>query len=95
MERREGPDVPAEEALECLLEREAGVDGAAPGEDEDEAGQRPLGVPDRHLPEVAPVDLALLAGERLQPEIGLGARRGPDSLLVSASPDNPRLRSIS
>jgi len=94
LERREGPDVPAEEALECLVEAEAGVDGAGPGEDEYE-GTAPAGCARSHLPEVAPVDLTLLAGSRLEPEIGLGAGRGPDSLLVSASPDNPRLRSIS
>jgi hypothetical protein len=71
----EGLDVAPDEALQRLVEREAGEDGAAVRQHHHEAGQGPLGVADGDLAEVAPVDLGLLAGERLEAEVGLGSRR--------------------
>jgi hypothetical protein len=61
-ERGEGLDVAAQEALQGLIQREAGVHRAGPRQHEDETGQDPPGAADRKAAEVAPVDLPLLAG---------------------------------
>src|SRR5262249_58518584 len=64
------------EALERLVEGEARVTGARPREHEDEAGEAAHRRAHADRPEVAPVDLALLAGHGLEPQIGLGPRGG-------------------
>src|SRR5262249_21498484 len=79
----EGLDMAPEKALESLVEGEASVDGAGPGEHEDEAGEDAPGVADLDRAEVAPVDLALLADQRLQAEVGLRPRRGADEADVA------------
>ena len=65
-ERGEGLDVAAQETLERLVEGEARVTGARPGEHEHEAGEEAGRRADADLPEVAPVDLGLLAGEGVE-----------------------------
>jgi hypothetical protein len=77
-QRGERLDVAAEEALQRLVEGEARVDRAGPGEHEDEARQDAARAPNLHRAEVAPVDLALLGHEGLQPEVRFAPRRGPD-----------------
>jgi hypothetical protein len=74
---REGFDVAAQEALQRLVQGEAGVDGARPRQHEDEARQQPAPAADRQGAEIPPVDLGLLAGQRLQAQVRFGARRGP------------------
>ena len=83
----EGFDVAPEKALEGLVEGEAGVDGAGPGQHEHEAGQDAAGGADLDRAEVPPVHLALLAGEGIEPEEGFGARRGADGADVAADLD--------
>ena len=73
-ERGEGLDVAAQEALERLIEREAGIDGARPRQHEDEAREHTADAADGERAEVPPVDLGLLAGQRLQAQVRLGAR---------------------
>ena len=66
-----------QEALQRLVQGKAGVDGARPRQHEDEARQQPPAAADRQGAEVAPVDLGLLAGERLQAQVRFGARGRP------------------
>jgi hypothetical protein len=68
----EGLDVAAQEARELLVEEEAHEERARPGEHHHEGREAPLGAPDRHAPERAPVDLGLLARQRAQAQEGLG-----------------------
>ena len=89
LERGEGLDVPAQEALERLVEGEARVAGARPRQHEHEAREEPGGGADADRAEVAPVDLGLLAGERLEAQVGLGAGGGPDGADVAAAPGWP------
>ncbi len=84
----EGLDVAAEKALERLVEGEARVDGAGPGEHEHEARQHAAGTTDLEGAEVPPVDLALLRGEGVEPEVGLGPGGGPDGPHVAADLDD-------
>jgi hypothetical protein len=77
LERGEGRDVPPQETLERLVQGETGLAGARPGEHEHEAGELARGAADADRPEVATVDLGLLAGEGLEAQEGLGARGGP------------------
>ena len=55
-----------EKILQGLVEEELQPQSAAVGEGEDEAGQTTAGATDGHLPEVCPIGLCLLAGERAQ-----------------------------
>jgi hypothetical protein len=92
-EGREGLDVAAQEALQGLVQGEASVHG----EHEDEARQQPASAADRHGAEIAPVDLGLLAGERLQTQVrfGAGGRTGrTQRWTCTAEPAKPRSRII-
>src|SRR5260370_25778273 len=71
-QRLECVDVAAQKALERLVEREARVHRARPRQHEDEARQRPERAPDADLTEMPPVDLRLLAGQRLEAQVRLG-----------------------
>ena len=62
----------AQEVVHALIEIEAQEDLPAEAQHHDEGHQRALGAPDLHVAEVPPVDLALLARQRLQAQIGLG-----------------------
>ena len=76
----EGFDVPAEEALEGLVEGEEGGDGAGVAEDHDESGDGAGAVSDADLAEGAPVDLGGLAGQRDDPAVDGPAGLGPQAL---------------
>ena len=76
----EGLDVPAEEALEGLVEGEEGGDGAGVAEDHDESGDGAGAVSDADLAEGAPVDLGGLAGEGDDPTVDGPAGLGPQAL---------------
>ena len=65
----------AQEARGCLIEEEAGVEGARPRQDHHEAIEDALGVSDLDLAEVSPIDLSLLAGQCAQSQKRLGACR--------------------
>ncbi len=82
-ERLEGEDVAAHETLERLVEREPRVDRTRPRKHHHEAGQAPLRRADLDLAEVSPVDLRLLAGQRLEPQERFGALR-PNAADVAA-----------
>ena len=62
----------AQEVVHPGIEEEAQEDAARVAQHHHEAHQRALRAPDPHLAEVGPVDLGLLAGERLEAQIGLG-----------------------
>ena len=72
-ERLEGAAVAMHEALEPLIEREAGVHRARPAEHQHEAAQGATRLADLHTAEARPVDLALLAGQRVEREKRFGA----------------------
>ena len=76
----EGFDVPAEEALEGLVEGEEGGDGAGVAEGHDESGDGAGAVSDANLAEGAPVDLRGLAGEGDDPTVDGPAGLGPKAL---------------
>ena len=85
---RERLDVAAEEALQRLVEGEAGVDGAGPGEHEHEARQDAPHPPDLDRAEVAPVDLALLRDQGVEPEVRFGSRGRADGAHVAPDLDD-------
>src|SRR5206468_11136101 len=57
-----------------LVEGEARIAAARPRQDERETGEDPGGRAHPDRPEVAPVDLRLLASERVEPQVRLGPR---------------------
>ena len=75
----EGLDVPAEEALEGLVEGEEGGDGAGVAEDHDESGDGAGAVSDADLAEGAPVDLSLLADQGDDPTVDGAGGLGPQA----------------
>ena len=76
-QRGEGLDMPAQEALERLIEREDRVDRARVAEHQHEGRQRADAAADADRAEAAPVDLGDFPRQRRQAEIRLGRRRGP------------------
>ena len=76
----EGLDVPAEEALEGLVEGEEGGDGARVTEDHHETGDGAGAVSDADLAEGAPVDLRRLAGQGDDAPVDGPAGLGPQAL---------------
>ena len=75
--RLEGVDVTTQEVAHLRVQVEAQEDASREAENHHEAHQRALRATDLHLAEVGPVDLGLLAGKGLQPQIGLGRRLRP------------------
>src|SRR6266545_2693300 len=86
-ERGEGFDVAPQETLQRLIQGEARVHGARPREHKDEAGQYAPAAAAGKRAEVSPVDLGLLAGQRLQTQVGRGPRGGTDGPHVAADLD--------
>jgi len=80
----EGVDVAAQEALDGLVEGEAGEDCAGEGEHQHEAGQGAPRMPDGDLAEAAPVDLALLASQRAAAQVSLCVRGRAHGLHIAA-----------
>lgn len=68
-------DVASNEALHGLVEDEASEESAGVSEGHDEAGEAARGGSDADLSEGGPVDLCLLARERLEGKKGLGRDR--------------------
>ena len=79
-----------QEVVHACVEVEAQEDAPRVTENHHEAHQRALRAPDLHLAEVSPIDLSLLAGKGLQPQIGLGHRlrplAGDDAAEVALAP---------
>ena len=75
--RLEGFDMAAREVAHPGVEVEAREDPPRVAENHHEAHQAALRAADRHLAEVSPVDLGLLAGKGLEAQIGLGHGPGP------------------
>jgi hypothetical protein len=69
-------DMAAQEAGHGGAEIEAQEDLARPAQHHDEGEKGPTGLTDRHLAEVPPIDLPLLARQRPQAQEGLGRRAG-------------------
>ncbi len=69
--------VPREEARHAGVEIKAQEDGARVAEHHDEGHQRAARAADLQMTEVRPVDLGLLAGQRAQPQVGLGGTARP------------------
>ena len=76
--RLEGVDMAAQEVAHRSVEVEAQEDAPREAENHHEAHQRALRAAYLHLAEVSPIHLGLLAGKRLQAQIGLGHRLGPE-----------------
>ena len=76
--RLEGFDMAAQEVVHPAIEVEAQEEAPGVAEHHHEGHQRALCTPDRHLAEVAPVDLGLFAGKGGKAQIGLG--HGPGTL---------------
>src|SRR3990172_3694542 len=57
LEVGEGLDVPAQEALQRLVEGEQGVDRAGPGEHHHEGGQRTAGLADAQISKIPPLNI--------------------------------------
>ena len=72
-----GLAVGAQKALHARVQREAQEDAPRPRQHHDKGHQGTFGAPDLQVTKVRPVDLALLAHQRDQAQIGLGARAGP------------------
>ena len=73
----EGRDVPTQEALERLVQREQREEGARIAEDHHEAGDRARTVADADRTKGAPVHLCLFAGQRHHAAIDVRGRLGP------------------
>ena len=84
----EGLDVPAEEALEGLVEREERGEGARVAEDHDEAGDGAGAASDADLAEGAPVDLCLLSDQRDDAAVGGAAGLGSQAAHEAADLDD-------
>ncbi len=69
-----GAEVAAQEVLQPRAEEEAQVDRAGVAQDHHEGHQRTARAADRKTVEVRPVDRCLFAGQRAQPQVGLGRR---------------------
>jgi len=83
----EGVDVPAQEALQRLVEGEQRGDGARVAEDHDETGDRACALSDADLAERAPVDLCGLAGQGDDAAVDGAAGLGPQALHETAELD--------
>ena len=84
----EGVDVPAEEALQRLVEGEEGGDGARVAEDHDETGDRARAVSDADLAEGAPIDLGLLGDQSDDPPVDGAGGLGPQAPHEAADLDD-------
>jgi len=73
----EGGLMATQEVGHLRIEEEAQKDLAREAQHHHESHQGPLGLPDRELAEMAPVQLALLARQGAQAQVGLGLRAGP------------------
>jgi hypothetical protein len=70
-----GMDVAEEEVLQALVEEELHPEGATVREGEEESGKTAAGTTERDFAEVSPIGLSLLAGEGVEAEESLAARR--------------------
>jgi hypothetical protein len=70
----EGPGMAAQEVLHAGVEEEAQEYLPRIGQHHDEGHQRAAGAAYLEMPEVAPVDLGLFAGQGAQAQVGLGRR---------------------
>jgi hypothetical protein len=92
LERDEGGVMAAEEALERLVENEAGEERPRERQHHHEARQPPARVADGDGAEAAPVDLPLLAGQHRQPEERLVRAAGADDAHEATKrPDRARV----
>jgi len=73
----EGADVAAQKVLHSRIKEEAQVDVARVRKHHHKGHQRPAGATDLDMAKVSPVDLALLARQRTQPQVRLGCGSWP------------------
>lgn len=89
----EGADVAAQKVLHSRIEEEAQVDVARVRKHHHKGHQRPAGATDLEMAKVSPVDLALFARQRPQPQVRLGC--GPWPIQADQMPEVIRAALVS